>query len=55
MANKRVLLLNTSDPYTSLKSGDVGTKVGEYTDPWGYLTIMVEWDNGSNLSLIEGS
>lgn len=55
MATKRVELLNTSDPYTSLTFGSLGTIVGEYIDPWGYRTIMVEWDNGSNLSLIEGS
>jgi hypothetical protein len=51
----RVMLLATSDPYTSLTSGSLGTKVGEYVDPWGYRTVMVKWDNGSNLSLIEGS
>lgn len=50
-----IQLVSTSDPYTSLKSGDVGTKVGEYIDPWGCRTIMVDWENGSNLSLIEGS
>ncbi len=48
-------LISTSDPYTSLRSGAVGTKVGEYIDPWGCRTILVEWENGSNLSLIEGS
>lgn len=52
MARKRVELVYTSDPYTSLKSGDLGTKVGEYIDPWGCLVILVEWDNGSNLSLV---
>ena len=50
-----IQLVSTSDPYTSLKSGSIGTKVGEYIDPWGYRTIMVEWENGSNLNLIEGS
>ena len=29
---------------------------GRPTDlSWGYRTIVVKWDNGSNLSLIEGS
>ena len=51
----KVELLATSDPHTSLTAGSVGTKVGEYIDPWGYRTILVEWENGSNLSLIEGS
>lgn len=51
----KVELLATSDPHTSLTAGAIGTKVGEYIDPWGYRTIMVKWENGSNLSLIEGS
>jgi len=51
----RVELLATSDPYTELRAGSLGTKVMEYIDPWGYRTIVVKWDNGSNLSLIEGS
>jgi len=51
----RVELISTSDPYTNLTKGALGTKVMEYIDPWGYRTIVVQWDNGSNLSLIEGS
>lgn len=51
----RVRLAKTSDPYTNLTDGSLGTKVGEYIDPWGSRTIRVRWDNGSDLSLIEGS
>ena len=51
----RVELVATSDPYTRLRPGARGTKVGEYVDPWGCLTILVKWDNGSDLSLIAGS
>ena len=50
----RIRLGRTSDPYTSLTDGSLGTKVGEYIDPWGSRTVRVKWDNGSNLSLIEG-
>jgi len=51
----RVRLGHTSDPYTNLTAGSLGTKTGEYIDPWGARTILVKWDNGSNLSLIDGS
>lgn len=50
----RIELVATSDPYTKLQPGATGTKVGEYVDPWGALTIMVKWDSGSDLSLISG-
>lgn len=51
----RIQLVATGDPYTKLQPGAMGTKVGEYVDPWGALTILVKWDNGSDLSLIAGS
>jgi hypothetical protein len=50
----RIRLAHTSDPYTELTNGSLGTKLGEHTDPWGGLTIRVKWDNGSSLSLIDG-
>lgn len=50
----RVRLAKTNDPYTDLTAGSLGTKTGEYIDPWGSSVIRVKWDNGSNLSLIEG-
>jgi len=50
----RVRLVHTDDPYTNLKVGSLGVKRGEYIDPWGSKTIRVKWDNGSDLSLIDG-
>lgn len=50
----RIRLLQTSDPHTDLKSGDLGTVIREHDDPtWGTV-VDVKWDNGSNLSLIWG-
>jgi len=45
---KRVELIRMEDPYTDLKKGDMGTVKG--VDRIGQ--IMVNWDNGSTLSLI---
>ena len=50
----RIRLAYTSDQYTNLTDGSLGTKLGEYTDPWGERTIRVKWDNGSSMSLIDG-
>ncbi|NBX70231.1 MAG: DUF4314 domain-containing protein [Proteobacteria bacterium] len=50
----RIELVFTGDPYTSLKGGDRGWQWGDYTDPWGSKTVLVKWDNGSDLSLIAG-
>ena len=44
----RVSLVNTSDPYTKLKPGTLGTI--RYID--GLSTIHVEWEDGSNLGLV---
>lgn len=46
----RVRLIRTSDPYTSLKSGDEGTVM--FSDDLG--TVHVKWDNGSTLGLVKG-
>ena len=54
---KRIKLINTNDPYTSLKPGDLGTVVDiSRVDlpPKPFTQIWVEWDNGSNLALIMG-
>lgn len=45
---RRVRLIRTDDPYTSLRPGDEGTAWGQ--DSLG--TILVDWDNGSNLGLV---
>lgn len=50
----RVRLIHTSDPYTDLESGAMGTVVGENKDPWGDTVVHIKWDDGSTLSLIEG-
>lgn len=50
LAGKRIELVSTTDPYTSLKPGDKGT-VG-FVDDLG--TIHVTWDNGSRLGLLPG-
>lgn len=47
---KRVELVSTSDPYTSLKPGDKGTIY--MVDAMG--TRHIEWDNGNNLGLVPG-
>lgn len=46
----RVSLTYTSEPHTSLKSGDEGTVRG--TDDMG--TIHISWDQGSTLGMIPG-
>lgn len=45
---RRVRLIGTSDPYTTLVAGDEGTV--SYVDDTG--TVFVDWDNGSMLGLI---
>jgi hypothetical protein len=46
----RVRLDHTSDPYTELRPGALGT-VG-HVDSIG--TVHVRWDSGSNLGLVPG-
>lgn len=50
MLGKRVQLISTTDEYTSLTYGDLGTI--NYIDDIG--TVFVTWDNGSNLGLVPG-
>ena len=45
---RRVRLDYTSDPYTTLRSGDEGTI--DHIDDTG--TVFVKWDNGSSLGLV---
>ena len=53
LAGKRVELIHTDDPYTRLSSGDKGTI--KYSFPnLNENCIVIKWDSGSNLSLIEG-
>lgn len=46
----RVRLVSTSDPYTRLVTGDLGTV--RRIDAAG--TVHVDWDSGSHLGLIPG-
>ena len=50
LTGKRIELISTTDPYTTLKRGDRGTV--DFVDDLG--TIHVSWDNGSNLGLVPG-
>ena len=52
----RIILKYTDDPYTELKSGDTGTIqcVNFSETPNIESQIYVDWDNGSNLSLLIG-
>ena len=52
----RIILKYTDDPYTKLKSGDKGTIqcVNFSETPDMESQIYVNWDNGSNLSLLIG-
>ncbi len=53
---KRIKLVSTKDPYTSLKPGDLGTVVDVLRvdlPPKPFTQIWIEWDNGSLLALIQ--
>lgn len=50
LKDKRIELISTSDPYTNLKPGDLGTV--DFVDDMG--TIHITWDNGSQLGLVPG-
>ncbi len=47
---RRVRLDYTSDPYTRLRAGTLGTV--SFEDDAG--TVHVEWDDGSSLGLVAG-
>jgi hypothetical protein len=50
----RIRLIHTADEFTDLESGALGTVTGKRQDPWGDTVLSIQWDSGSNLSLIEG-
>ena len=55
LAGRRIKLKYTTDSYTKLKEGDLGTiKWERLDDLWGDDSISVNWDSGSTLSLISG-
>lgn len=54
LVGERIKLVSTSDPYTRIRKGDLGTVTQEPYDNAGSMCIGVDWDNGSSLSLVEG-
>ncbi len=50
LKDKRIELISTSDPYTNLRPGDLGTV--DFVDDLG--TIHINWDNGPQLGLVPG-
>lgn len=50
LERKRVRLIYTSDPYTKIRKGTMGTI--DFVDDVG--TIHVAWDDGHSLGLIPG-
>ena len=57
LIGRRIMLIHTSDIYTDLKKGDLGTitDVNE-CELWSekFTQIGIRWNNGSNLMLILG-
>jgi hypothetical protein len=49
----RIELIEIHDEFTNLKKGDRGTVVSYMKTPWE-LQILIKWDTGSNLMLLEG-
>ena len=56
VVGKRIKLIRTNDPYTDLKPGDRGTVVDISELPYEDtpFKVMVQWDNGSRLAILEG-
>ena len=55
LEGRRIRLTHTTDSYTKLKKGDLGTiKWERLDDLWGDDIVSVKWDSGSTLSLIRG-
>jgi hypothetical protein len=55
LEGRRIELISTTDFYTKLEKGDLGTiKWERLDDLWGDDVVSVKWDSGSTLSLIRG-
>jgi len=52
LIGKRIKLSFTTDPYTSLKDGDLGTII-DINEINGLTHIGVKWDNRSKLVVIK--
>ena len=53
LTGKKIRLIHTDHPYTSLKENDIGEIRFVFKNP-EFTCIQVDWQNGSSLSLIEG-
>ena len=54
LVGERIKLVQTSDPYTRVRKGDLGTITRDPYENGGVTCIGVDWDNGSSISLVEG-
>ena len=54
LGGKRIQLINSNDPYTKLKHGDLGTIEYVIKNTMIEDQISVQWDSGSNLMLLVG-
>ena len=56
VVGKRIKLIRTNDPYTDLKPGDRGTVVDVSELPYEDtpFKVLVQWDSGSRLAILEG-
>lgn len=54
LIGRRIRLLHTDDPYTTLKYGDLGTISAIEITRLGDVQVWCHWDNGSGLALIAG-
>jgi len=50
-AGRRVMFYASSDPYTKLKKGDLGTIKYEIDNEICW-SVCIDWDNGSSLSML---
>lgn len=50
-AGKRVEFVHSSDPYTKLKKGDLGTIKFEVENDFAW-SVSIDWDCGSSLSML---
>jgi hypothetical protein len=53
LTGKKIRLIHTEHPYTSLKENDIEEIRFVFKNP-EFTCIQVDWQNGSSLSLIEG-
>jgi hypothetical protein len=55
LIGRRIRLLHTDDPYTTLKFGSLGTVTDITITPDGQYQVWCKWDNGSGLALLPGT